>query len=163
MWVLWVMWVIELDKLPEGLQCCTALDALAGLGDAVLKRQLPLLQHLNAKGCVGQNDIRLSRQSLVLQHGIEDFLGFLFRSPSHQLFGLGRLESQITGREDALVVVGSHLEVASQGYLVVAIDAVDDAIVDTQTLVNLLVESHLVKVSNTQELTAGLAGIDQGT
>ena len=97
---------------------------------------------------------------MVLEDGVENQLGFLFGGASYQFLRLGRLEADVLRAEDALVVVGRHLEVACERDLVVAVNAVNDAVVDTQTLIDLLVEAHLVEIGNAEQLARGLAGVD---
>ena len=60
-------------------------------------------------------------------------------------------------------MIGGHLEIARQGYLVIDIHAVDDAVVDTQLLVNLAVKPHLRQTGHAQQLALRLAGVDEGT
>ena len=67
-----------------------------------------------------------------------------FGCSGNKFFGLSLAQAEVGGREESLVLVGSHLEVARQRYLVVAVDAVYDGIVGAQTAEHLAVKLHLV-------------------
>ena len=71
---------------------------------------------------VGQHDVFLGGQCAVFQHAVE-YLGSLFLGgAAHEFFGLGNLEAEVAGLEDAFVLPGGHLEVAGEADLVVAVD-----------------------------------------
>ena len=154
---------VQFHELLEGAEGSAAVDALAGNGDALLDALLSLLQHLDAEGGVGQHDVLLGGQGTVLEYGVEDLCGLFLGGTAHEFLGLGNVEAEVLGREDALVVLGGDLEVARQRDLVVAVDGVHDAVVDANLLIHLIVEAHLVEVGHTQQLALGLTGVDQRT
>ena len=146
----------EFDKLLEGAEGRAAVDALAGDGDALLDALLTLFEYLDAEGGIGEHDVLLGGEGAILEHGVEDLSGLFLSGTAYEFLGLGNLESQISGREDTLVVLGGHLEVASEGDFIVAVDGVHDAVVDADLLVHLIVEAHLVEVGDTEELALRL-------
>ena len=79
------------------MQGRAAVDGLAGNGDALVERLLSVLQHLDAKGGVGQDDIFLGGQGMVLQYGVKDFLGFQLGGSGNEFFGTGWCETEVGG------------------------------------------------------------------
>ena len=138
-----------------------AVNGLTGDLDTFLDFFLTAFQHLDAKGGIGQYDVFLSWQRAVFQNSVEDSGRFLFGRAAHEFFGFGDLESQVGRLEDALVVVGRYLEIARQRDLVIAVNAVDDPVVNTDALIYLMIEAHLIEIGHAKQLAFGLAGIDQ--
>ena len=150
---------INLSKLAEGGICAAAVYRLPRYGYTLANVFLSLFQNLDAESRIGKHHILLCLQSRVLQYGIENLSCLILIGSTNELFGSGIGKAKVGRTEHLLVAIGSDLEVASEAYLVIAVDTVHDAIVNAQFLVHLTVQAHLVEIGHTQQLALGLRWI----
>ena len=147
---------INLRKLTESGIRTTAVYRLPRYGNALADVLLPFFQNLNAEGRIGKHHILLSLQCPVLQYGIEYLCSLILIGSSDKFLGSGIGKAKVGRTEHLLVAVCRNLEVAREAYLVIAVDAVHDAVVNTYLLIYLAVEAHLVEIGHTQQLALGL-------
>ena len=98
--------ILEEIVVHEFLECAegsTAVDALAGNGDALLDTLLALLQHLDAEGGIGQHDVLLGGQGTILQYTVKNLCSLFLCGTTNKLLRFGNLETKVTGL-DILII-----------------------------------------------------------
>ena len=117
--------------------------------------------HLDGKGGVDNDTLRLGTCGTVIQNVVKDAGGILFAGSAEELFGLCGIETQRLRTVNPFVIARHNFEFVREGNFVVAIETVDYRKVDAEFVKNICVESHLCKIGHTEQLVSRLARIDK--